>query len=177
MRYRDSVLRHAERYGVKKTAAKFNEPDTTIYRWRKKWLVSNKDIYSLANGSRHPLSHSNIHTKEEVTLIKSPRRRNPNIDLQDLWLKVRDQGYTRAVPGLAKLLKCLECPTEQKTIPSPTCKKKPIYNPPPKLQAIAFKLVLRKCLLHVLARLCRNTMVSTSFTNTQLSILILDCVY
>lgn len=130
MRYRDSVLRYAERHSIAKATAKFNEPDKTIYRWRKKWLASGKDIHSLANGSRRPKGHPNTHTDEEITLIKNLRRRNPNIGLQDLWLKARDRGYTRTMSGLAKLLRRLGCPTEQKTTPSPTCKKKPVYNAP-----------------------------------------------
>lgn len=130
MRYRDSVLRYAERYGVKKAAAKFNEPDKTIYRWRKRWLTSDKDIYSLANGSRRPKNHSHRHTDTEIRLVQNLRRRNPNIGLQDLWLKARNRGYTRSMSGLAKLLKRLGCPTKQKTTPSPTCKQKPIYNDP-----------------------------------------------
>lgn len=130
MRYRDSVLRYAKKYGVAKAAAKFNEPDKTIYRWRKKWLESNEDIHLLANGSRRPKSHPNTHTEEEITLIKNLRRRNPNIGLQDLWLKARDRGYTRTMRGLSKLLERLGCPTEPRTTPSPTCKNKPIYNAP-----------------------------------------------
>lgn len=128
MRYRDSVLRYADKYGIKKAAVQFNEPEKTIYRWRKKWLTSGKDIYALANGSRRPNSHPNTHTEAEITLIRNLRRRNPNIGLQDLWLKARERGYTRTMPGLAKLLKRLGCPTEQKVIPSPACKQKPIYN-------------------------------------------------
>lgn len=130
MRYRDSVLRYAKKHSVAKAAIKFNEPDKTIYRWQKKWLVSGKDIHSLANGSRKPKSHPNTHTDKEITLVKNLRRRNPNIGLQDLWLKARDRGYTRTMQGLSKLLKRLGCPTEQKTTPSPTCKNKPIYNAP-----------------------------------------------
>lgn len=130
MRYRDSVLRYAEKNSVAKAAAKFNEPDKTIYRWRKKWLASGKDIHSLANRSRKPESHPNTHTDKEITLIKNLRRRNPNIGLQDLWLKAREHGYIRSQAGLAKLLRRLGCPTEQKTTPSPTCRNKPIYNTP-----------------------------------------------
>lgn len=130
MRYRDSVLRYAKKHSVAKAAAKFNEPDKTIYRWRKKWLASSKDIYSLANGSRRPKSNPHAHTDGEITLIKNLRRRNPNVGLQDLWLKARDRGYTRTMQGLSKLLERLGCPTEQKTTPSPTCRKKPIYNEP-----------------------------------------------
>lgn len=91
-------------------------------------MENDKDIHSLANESRRPKSHPNAHTATEITLIKNLRKRNPNIGLQDLWLKACDRGYTRTMPGLAKLLRRLGCPTDQRTTPSPTCKKKPIYG-------------------------------------------------
>lgn len=124
-RYRESLLKYADRNSVAKASAKFNEPPATIYRWRKKWYENDRNIESLRDDSRRPHSHPNAHTEDELTLIRNLRRRNPNIGLIDLWHKLRDRGYARTVQGLSGALKQLEMPTNPKSRASPTCKSKP----------------------------------------------------
>jgi len=127
MRYRESLLKYADKHGVAKTSKKYNEYASYIYFWRARWQESGHEIESLRDNSKKPYSHPSQHTIEELTLIRNLRRRNPNIGLIDLWLKLRQRGYTRTVQGLAKVLKRLNLSTNPKTSPSPTCKPK-IYE-------------------------------------------------
>jgi hypothetical protein len=128
MRYRESLLKYAEKHGVAKASRKYNEYPSYIYFWRARWQEGGRSLESLKSQSRKPHSHPNQHTDEELTQIKNLRRRNPNIGLIDLWLKLRARGYSRSVAGLAKSLKRLNLSTNPKSSPSPTCQPKP-YQP------------------------------------------------
>jgi transposase InsO family protein len=125
MRYRESLLKYANKHGVAKASRKYNEYASFIYFWRSRWEASGRDIESLRNISKHPYHHPNEHTEAELTLIKNLRRRNPNIGLMDLWHKLRSRGYTRSISGLHKALVRLGMPTSVKSNPSPTYKSKP----------------------------------------------------
>ena len=127
-KYRFKTIKYAERFGVAKAAANYHTSEKNIYRWRKLLKEGGGDILSLANKSRRPKSHPNAHTKTEIKLIKDMRRRNPNIGLQDLWIKLKARGYTRTEQALLKVLKCLKTTTNPKTKPSPTCKKSKPYE-------------------------------------------------
>lgn len=148
-KYRAKTIIYAEKFGVAKAAANYHTSEKNIYRWRKMLRDNGGNILSLSNKSRRPKSHPNEHTKEEIKLIKDMRRRNPNIGLQDLWIKLRARGYTRTEPALYKALKRLEIPTNQKTTHSPTCKKSKPYEaakyPGEKIQ-IDVKYVPTECL-------------------------------
>lgn len=149
MRYRLSVIKCAKRYGVKKAAVKCHTSPASIYRWRKLYTNGHGDIRALGSKSRRPKSHPNAHTEAEITLIRNLRRRNLNIGLQDLWLKARKRGYTRSQPALLKLLRRLGMPTNQKTKPSPTCRRNKPYEqmsrPGERIQ-IDVKYVPKDCL-------------------------------
>lgn len=149
MRYRLSAIKCAERYGVKKAAVKCHTSPASIYRWRARYANSNNDIQALGSKSRRPNSHPNAHTNEEITLIRNLRRRNPNIGLQDLWIKARAHGYTRSQPALLKVLKRMEVPTNPKIRPSPACKRSRPYEPmsyPGERIQIDVKYVPKECL-------------------------------
>ena len=149
MRYRLSAIKCAERYGVKLAAIKCHTSPASIYRWRKLYYASNKDIRSLQNGSRRPHAHPNAHTQAEITLIRNLRRRNPRLGLQDFWLRLRQHGYTRSQPALLKLLRRLELYEQPKTLPSPTCRKSQTYTPmtyPGERIQIDVKYVPRDCI-------------------------------
>jgi len=128
-KYRFKTIKYAERFGVAKAAANYHTSEKNIYRWKKLLKDNNEDILALANKSRRPKSHPNTHTEAEIKLIKDMRRRNPNIGLQDFWIKLRTRGYTRTQPALLKALKRLEMSTNPKSKPSPTCKKNKPYEP------------------------------------------------
>lgn len=148
--YRESVIKYANKNGVPKACAKYHTSRSSIYRWRKKWLENNQDKSCLINGSRRPKTHPNAHTDEELAKIRNVRRRNPNMGLQDLWLRlVERHGYKRTIQGLNKALRRLNMPTNPQTKPSPTCKKsKPyeaMWKPGQRIQ-IDVKYVPRECL-------------------------------
>ena len=97
MRYRLSLIKYAEKYGVSKAARRYNTCRQNIYRYRKRY---NGDIRSLADYSRKPKSHPNQHTPEEIKLIKDMFKRNVDTGLVVFWVKVKQRGYTRSISSL-----------------------------------------------------------------------------
>lgn len=168
MRYRLSVIKCAERYGVKKAAIKCHTSPASIYRWQKMYTDGNRNIQALGSQSRRPKTHPNAHTEAEITLIRNLRRRNPNIGLQDLWIKLRARGYTRSQPALLKTLRRLGTPTNPRVRPSPTCKRTRPYEQmsyPGERVQIDVKHVPKECLSpefqerHPLSRLYQYTAI------------------
>ena len=72
MKYRLSLIRYAEKYGVTKAAIKYKTNRQYIYRWKRRFDGS---IESLRDRSRRPHSHPNQHTSQEIQLIRNMRRR------------------------------------------------------------------------------------------------------
>ncbi len=105
MRFRESLLRYAEKYGVQKAVIRYNVNRQYVYRWRKRY---DGTLASLSDRFHRPKSHPNQHTEEEIKLIKDMRRRNPNAGLVVFWVKLRLRGYTRSITGLYRMLKRLE---------------------------------------------------------------------
>ena len=149
MKYRLNAIKSLEKFGPQRAAANYHTAPSNIYRWRKIYKESGNDIESLGSKSRRPKSHPNEHTETEVKLIKDMRRRNPNIGLQDLWIKLRKRGYKRTLQSLGKVLKRLQMPTNPKSKRSPTCKKNKPYEPmsyPGQRIQIDVKYVPKECL-------------------------------
>ncbi len=73
-----------------------------IYRWKRRY---NGSIESLRDRSRRPHHHPNQHTPEEIKLIFDMRRRNPNAGLVVFWVKLKQRGYSRSIPGLYRFLR------------------------------------------------------------------------
>ena len=71
MRYRLSLIRFAEKYGVSKAAIKYKTNRQYIYRWKRRY---DGTIESLRDRSRRPHHHPNQHTPEEIKLIQDMRR-------------------------------------------------------------------------------------------------------
>ena len=101
MRYRQSLIRYAEKYGVTKAAIRYRTNRQYIYRWKKRY---DGTLQSLADRSHRPHSHPNQHTEAELKLIRDMRRRNPNTGLVVFWVKLRQRGYTRSISGLYRVL-------------------------------------------------------------------------
>ena len=78
MRYRLSLIKYAERFGVTKAAVKYKTNRQYIYRWKRRYDGS---IESLRDRSRRPHHHPNQHTPDEIKLISDMRRRNPDAGL------------------------------------------------------------------------------------------------
>lgn len=120
MRYRLSLLKYAEKYGVTKAAIRYKTNRQYIYRWRKRF---DGTLDSLACKSRKPNSHPNQHKPEEIKLIQDMRRRNPKEGLVVFWVKLMMRGYTRSISGLYRIMQKLGL------FESSTKKKK--YKPKP----------------------------------------------
>lgn len=120
MKYRQSLIGYAIKYGVSRASRKYNRPRSTIYFWLSRY---DGTIESLANRSKRPHSHPNQHTEAELKLIRDMRRRNPKLGLIDLWCRLRDRGYTRRPESLFRVLRRLgqlpEKPKKQCYTPKP----------------------------------------------------------
>ena len=102
MRYRLSLIKYAEKFGVTKAAIKYKTNRQYIYRWKRRYDGS---IESLRELSRRPHHHPNQHTPEEIKLITDMRRRNPDAGLVIFWVKLMQRGYSRSIPGLYRFLR------------------------------------------------------------------------
>lgn len=102
MRFRLSLIKYADKYGVTKAAVKYKTNRQYIYRWKRRYDGS---MESLRERSRRPLHHPNQHTPEEIRLIHNMRRRNPDAGLVIFWVKLMQRGYTRSIPGLYRFLR------------------------------------------------------------------------
>lgn len=102
MRYRQALIRYAEKHGVTKAAIRYNVSRQYIYRWKNRY---DGTLRSLADKSHRPHHHPNQHTDEELTLINNMRRRNPNTGLVVLWVRLRQRGYKRSISGLYRVLR------------------------------------------------------------------------
>lgn len=120
MRYRLSLIRYAEKYGVTKAAVKYKTNRQYIYRWKRRFDGS---LESLRERSRRPHHHPDQHTPQEAKLISDMRRRNPDAGLVVFWVKLRQRGYSRSIPGLYRFLKKMGImavhPPNPKYIPKP----------------------------------------------------------
>ncbi len=72
MRYRLSLTKYAEKYGVTKAAIKYKTNRQYIYRGKRRY---NGSIESLRDLSRRPHHHPNQHTQKKIKLICDVRRR------------------------------------------------------------------------------------------------------
>ena len=102
MRFRLSLIKYSEKYGVTKAAIKYRVNRQYVYRWKKRY---DGDIESLRDRSRRPHSHPNQHTAEELKLINDMHRRNPHTGLVVFWVKLMQRGYKRSITGLYRVLR------------------------------------------------------------------------
>ena len=102
MKFRYSLIRSAEKFGVARASRKYNKAKSYIYFWRARFDGS---IESLACQSRRPHSHPRQHTEEELKLIRDMRRRNPKLGIVELWSRLRKRGYSRCIESLWRILR------------------------------------------------------------------------
>lgn len=76
MKYRLSLIKYAERYGVTKAAIKYKTNRQYIYRWKRRYDGS---IESLRELSRRPYHHPNQHTPSLSTTCT-------DVILMPVWL-------------------------------------------------------------------------------------------
>lgn len=120
MRYRQSLLEYARKYGVAKASRKYNKGRSYIYFWRERY---DGTLASLEPRSRRPHHHPNEHTPEELTLIQNMRRRNPELGMIELWHRLRLRGYARCPESLFRVMRRLNL--------FPPEKRKEGYHPKP----------------------------------------------
>ena len=102
MRYRQSLMQYAAKYGVSRASRKYNKSWSYIYFWKTRW---NGSVESLACQSRRPHHHPNQHTEAELNLIRNMRRRNPTLGMIELWQRLRKGLYPlpgKPVPSYAQ---------------------------------------------------------------------------
>ena len=102
MKFRYSLMKYVEKFGVSKACRKYNKCRSYIYFWKARFDGS---IESLACHSRKPHSHPNQHTEEELILIRNMRRRNPNLGIVELWARLRNRGHARRLESLWRALR------------------------------------------------------------------------
>ena len=142
MKYRQSLVCYAKKYGVARAARKYNRAPSTIYFWLSRY---NGTIESLANRSKRPHSHPKQHTEGEIKLIRDMRRRNPMLGLVDLWCRLRARGYTRCIESLYRVLKRLgELPRQPQAAPYKPKPYQQMTYPGERIQ-IDVKVVPRAC--------------------------------
>lgn len=120
MKYRQSFVLFARKYGVSRASRKYNKARSTIYFWLSRY---NGTIDSLACQSRRPHSHPAQHTEDELDLLRRMRRRNPDLGLCELWCRLREKGYSRTIVSMYRTLRRLGL--------QPETSHKPKYVPKP----------------------------------------------
>ena len=144
MKYKQSVIKFSFKYGVSKTAIRFNVSRRTIYRWIEAY---DGTIESLRDKSRRPKHHPNEHTEEEIKMIKDYKRNNKETGLVVLWVKLRKAGYTRTVQGLYHAMRRIgiyeKAPSKAKGKKAPEV---PIATYPGERVQIDVKYVPRECM-------------------------------
>ena len=156
MRYRQSLMKYAEKYGVSRASRKYNKSRSYIYFWKARW---DGTVGSLACQSRRPHSHPNQHTEAELKLIRDMRRRNPKLGMVELWHRLCQRGYTRRPESRFRVMRKLGL--------FPQGEKKPAYKPKPYLQMtypgqrvqVDVKVVPRRCIANPELRLFQYTAI------------------
>lgn len=120
LKYRHSIIKYANRFGVTRASDHFNVSRSFIYKLLKRFDGS---LDSIKPFSKRPHYSPNESKADEYELIKNYHRRNPNTGLVILWLKLRKAGYSRCLTTLYRCLIRLGL----KTNPP----KKPKYKPKP----------------------------------------------
>ena len=156
MNYRQSLMKYAEKYGVKRASRKYNKSRSYIYFWRARW---DGTVNSLACQSKRPHGHPRQHTEEELTLIRNMRRCNPKLGLTELWIRLKRRGYSRCVESLYRVMQreglIKDRPVKEKR------KSKPyeqMTHPGERIQ-IDVKVVPRRCLANKEERLYQYTAI------------------
>lgn len=156
MRFRQSLMQYAEKYGVSRASRKYNKSRSYIYFWLNRWDGS---VESLACQPRRPHSHPNQHTEEELKLIQDMRRRNPELGMTELWHRLKKRGYTRRPESLFRVMRKLNM--------FPEAQPRTLYKPKPYEQMeypgqrvqVDVKVVPRCCIADPELRLFQYTAI------------------
>ena len=122
---------------------------------------------SLAYRSRQPHRHPNQHAEAELKLTRDMRRRNPGLNMVELWHQLRQRGYTRRPKSLFRVMRKLGL--------FPSKVKKPAYTPNP-YQHMTYPGQRIQVDVKVVPAAASQAM-SCAYTNTQLLTSLHDCVF
>ena len=156
MKYRQSLMTYAAKYGVSRASQKYNKTRSYIYFWKARW---NSKVESLACKSRRPHNHPNQHSEAELKLIKYMRRRNSQLGMIELWQRLKKRGYTRRPESLFRVMCRLGMFSQ------PKAKKKYVPKPYEQMQyhgqriQIDVKVVPRVCIADPELRLFQYTAI------------------
>jgi len=143
MKFRQSLMKYAEKYGVTRAGRKYNKSRSYIYFWMKRY---DGTIESLACGSRRPHRHPNQHTEDELAMIRNMRKRSPRLEIVELWVRLRKRGYKRTLESLWRVLRreglCQTAKQKKKYKPKPY---EQMQYPGQRIQ-IDVKVVPRTCI-------------------------------
>lgn len=143
MKFRQSLMNFAEKYGVSRASQKYNKARSYIYFWLKRY---DGTLESLACLSRRPHSHPNQHTEAERKMIPDMHRRNPELGIVELWARMRKRRYSQTVESLWRVMRregLTEPASKKKTyVPKPY---EQIQYPRQRIQ-IDVKVVPRQCI-------------------------------
>ena len=144
MRYRQSIIKYAKKYGVSHAARVYKINRTYIYRWKNRY---NGTLESLRNLPTTPKSHPKQHTKNEIKLIKDMFRKNKDTGLVTFWLKLKTRGYTRSCSSLYRQLRKLNLIPEKKKKQKKKTKPYIQMTFPGERVQIDVKIVPQKCIV------------------------------
>ena len=143
MKFRYSLMKYVEKYGVARASRKYNKATSYIYFWKARYDGS---IESLACRSRRPHSHPNQHTEAELKLIWDMRRRNPKLGIVELWSRLRKRGYSRCIESLWRVLRREGLAAKEKPRKKYTPKPYEQMQYPGQRVQIDVKVVPRSCI-------------------------------
>ena len=156
MMFRQSLMKYSQKYGVSRASRKYNKARSYIYFWLKRW---DGTVQSLAAHSKRPHHHPNEHTSKEIALIKRYRRRNPQLEVTELWHRLKKQGYTRRVESLYRVMKRLGMLPEKKKKTKPAPKPYEQMTYPGERVQVDVKVVPRCCLADPTMKLYQYTAI------------------
>lgn len=156
MKFRYSLMKYAEKYGVARASRKYNKAASYIYFWKARYDGS---IESLACRSRRPHSHPNQHTEAELKLIRDMRRRNPKLGIVELWSRLRKRGYSRCIESLWRVLRREGLAAKEKPRKKYTPKPYEQMKYPGQRVQIDVKVVPRSCIANPELKLYQYTAI------------------
>lgn len=156
MKYRQSLMKYVEKYGVSRASRKYNKSRSYIYFWKARY---DGTVESLGCRSRRPHHHPHQHSEEELKLVRDMRRRNPELGMIELWHRLRKRAYTRCPESLFRVMRKLGM--------FPKTKSKKKYTPKPYEQMqypgqriqVDVKYVPRKCIANPELKLYQYTAI------------------
>lgn len=108
-KYRQRVIRYAEKNGVTQASIRHHVSRQAIYEWKAKYDGSWK---SLRDKSHRPHSHPKEHSKEEYRLIERTYPYYKNDKLR-LWDRLREKGYSRSYKSMLRAITRLNLKQEE----------------------------------------------------------------